>query len=81
MIKLSEYISVAHPNSVNVIYYDSVGDEITTLDDFMRYIDISNGGGVVEVSFGCEVISDRYRMLKRFFQLLYQLRIPRFNIF
>jgi hypothetical protein len=77
MVKLNEHFSVAHPNSVNVIYRDNTGKEIKTMRELQEYIKVD--GNMMATIFGAEVLSDDWKIVKRFFKLLSEFRLPRFN--
>ena len=77
MVKLNEHFSVAHPNSVNVIYRDNTGKEIKTVRELQDYIKVD--GNMMTTIFGAEVLRDDWKIVKRFFKLLSEFRLPRFN--
>jgi hypothetical protein len=77
MIKLNEHFSVAHPNSVNVIYRDNTGKEIKTVRELQEYIKVD--GNMMTTIFGAEVLRGDWERVKRFFKLLSEFRLPRFN--
>jgi hypothetical protein len=77
MVKLNEHFSVAHPNSVNVIYRDNTGKEIKTMRELQEYIKVD--GNIMTTIFGAEVLRGDWERVKRFFKLLSEFRLPRVN--
>lgn len=49
MIKLNEHFSVAHPNSVNVIYRDNTGKEIKTVRELQDYIKLDGNNIMITI--------------------------------
>jgi hypothetical protein len=78
MIPITENIKIAHPNSINVIFYDLTLNEITTVTELKEYVKIMDDGSVI-IYLNSKSLNSRKARIKRFFQLLSQFRIPRFS--
>ncbi len=77
MAKVNKNFRIAHPNSVNVIYRDNDGKEIKTMRELQKYV--KSDGSIITTIFGAEVLYSELKIMKRFFKLLSEFRLPRFN--
>lgn len=75
MVKINNNISVAHPNSVWVVYKGDNNKEIKTIDELKSYI--RTEGNTTTTWFSVHVLTDRIEIFKRFVSLLLQFRTPR----